>query len=373
VTTYIDPTTELPQNLADIYSDRNIRIVGQARINPNPLNPNQIDTIGIQVLCTPVFGGSEGVSTLPNATYTLSGAGSSLWVKITRAGTVTVAPEIYAVGTQPKSRKDYVQVFYQTSASQIVSISSFLIYTGPLYTRLGYGVGQRIYDAIVGNSGDDHVTHTDLQTAINETPNNGWILVKKMCLVTTPLNTNSKSIKFVFQGYGTGLQANGATTGITFQAAGCQMVGFGQVTGFSTSGIDLNNQIGSRIEMVFSGNTANINLGTLTAAQYNIQGSYGLSENSHITTSTTDGAVSRWNNTSKRWEPVPNITIDGANKITSTGQIQTTNSTASSNTTTGAVIVTGGAGVGGTVNVGGNINATSGTITGNIVIGAVYN
>lgn len=371
MTTYIDPNTELPQNLGEIYSDRNIRIVGQARINPT--NPNQIDTLGIQVLCTPSAGGAEGVSSITDGTYTLSGTGSSLWVKITRSGTVTVTPEIYAAGVQPKSRRDYVQVFYQTSSSQIVSISSFLIYQGPLYTRLGYGVGQRIYDAIVGNSGDAHVTHTDLQTAINETPNNGWILIKKMCLVGTALNTNSKSIKLLFQGYGTGIQASGATTGITFQAAGCQMVGFGQITGFTSYGIDLNNQIGSRIEMVFTGNTNNINYGTLIANQYNIEGSYGLAENSHVQTSTIDGTIARWNNTSKRWEPVSNITVNALNKITSNGDIQTSSATASTNTTTGSVVTAGGAGIAGNVNVGGNITATTGTITGNIVIGAVYN
>ena len=303
MTTYIDPTTELPQNLGEIYSDRNIRIVGQARINP--ANPNQIDTVGVQILCTPMAGGAEGVSTITDGTYTLSGAGSSLWAKITRSGTVTVTPEIYAAGVQPKSRKDYVQVFYQASSSKIVSVSSFLIYAGPLYTRLGYGVGQRVYDAIVGNSGDDHVTHTDLQTAINDTPNNGWLLIKKMCLVSTTINTNSKTLTFVFTGYGTGLQQSGTPgTGILFQQPGCQMIGFGQITGFTAGagiGVNLNNLVGSRIEMVFSGNTTNINFGTLTGVQYSINGSYGLTQTSHIETSGTHGTISRWNfNTSKR-------------------------------------------------------------------------
>ena len=325
MTTYIDPTTELPQNLGEIYSDRNIRIVGQARINP--ANPNQIDTVGIQILCTPMAGGAEGVSTITDGTYTLSGAGSSLWAKITRSGTVTVTPEIYAAGVQPKSRKDYVQVFYQASASKIVSVSSFLIYTGPLYTRLGYGVGQRVYDAIVGNSGDDHVTHTDLQTAINETPNNGWILIKKMCLVSTTINTNSKTLTFVFTGYGTGLQQSGTPgTGILFQQPGCQMIGFGQITGFTAGagiGVNLNNLVGSRIEMVFSGNTTNINFGTLTGVQYSINGSYGLTQTSHIETSGTHGTISRWNfNTSKRWEPVAGILVDDSGNTTSTGTVQ---------------------------------------------------
>ena len=437
MTTYIDPTTELPQNLGEIYSDRNIRIVGQARINPSVAN--QIDTIGIKVLCTPQTGGDEGVSAITSpASYALSGTGSSLWVKITRAGTVTVTPEIYAAGAQPKSRKDYVQVFYQTSANQIVSISSFLIYPGPLYTRLGYGVGQKIYDAIVGNSGDDHVTHTDLQTAINDTATNGWILVKKMCSITTTLNTNSKSIKFVFEGYGTGIQAGvpNPGTGIIFGAAGCQLVGFGQlggagILGFTTYAVNLGTFIGARIDMVFSGNTANINTTGLNGTQYSVNGSYGLTETSHIQTSSVHGTVSRWNhNTSKRWEPVLGITVDDSGNTTSTGTIQGTTITgttqlratlagsgislflsavgmatvqishvsatiarlalagngqtlqigdgnntgvvAITNTTASSNTTSGALVVSGGVGVTGAINA-SGTITGNIVIGAVYN
>jgi hypothetical protein len=315
VTTYIDPITELPQNLGELYSDRNIRIVGQARINPS--NSNQIDTLGIQVLCTPIGGGAEGVSALPNATYTLGGAGSSLWVKVTRSGTVTVTPEIYAAGAQPKSRRDYIQVFYQTSSSQIVSVSSFLIYSGPLYTRLGYGVGQRVYDAIVGNSGDDHVTHTDLQSAITDTADGGCILIKKMCLVTTTITTSGKCIKFVFNGYGTGLQPSGATVGFSFGKIGCQLVGFGLISGFTT-GVDLNSKTGCRIEMVFSGNTTNIAYGALTSGDINVQGSYGLTENSHIEAATLHGAVTRWNNTKKRWEVVTGITISDTGVLTGT-------------------------------------------------------
>ena len=328
MTTYIDPTTELPQHLGEIYSDRNIRIVGRARINP--LVANQIETDGdsglpLQVLCTPVAGGAEGISNVTGP-CNLLGTGSSAWVKITRSGTASVTPEIYAAGSQPKSRKDYVQLFYQTSSSQIVSVSSFLIYPGPLYTRLGYGVGQRIYDAIVGNSGDDHVTHTNLQTAINDSPNNGWILVKKMCVITTTLNTNSKSLKIVFEGYGTGIQATSPGvpgTGITFDQPGCQLVGFGQILNFNTYGVNLNSQVGARIEMVFSGNAANINTTGLNGTQYSVNGSYGLTETSHIQTSSVHGTVSRWNhNTSKRWEPVLGITVDDSGNTTSTGTIQ---------------------------------------------------
>jgi len=354
VTTYIDPTTELPQNLGELYSDKNIRIVGQARINPS--NANQIDTLGIQVLCTPIGGGAEGISNITNGTYTLSGVGSSLWVKITRSGTATVSPEIYAAGAQPKSRRDYVQVFYQTSSSQIVSVSSFLIYSGPLYTRLGYGVGQRVYDAIVGNVGDDHVTHSDLQTAINEAPNNGWILIKKMCLVTTTITTAAKCLKLVFEGYGTGLQASGATTGITLGAAGCQLVGFGTISGFTSFAVNLNSLAGARIEMVFAGNGNNVNTTGLTGLQYSLSGSYGITEDSHIQTAALEGVLGRWNNTTKRWEPISNIGGKTTMTVNDIGLI--------------TVAVTGGATI--TVDSTTGKLTSTGTIQGNVVIGAVY-
>ena len=47
--------------------------------------------------------------------------------------------------------------------------------------------------------------------------------------------------------------------------------------------------------------------------------------------------------------------------------------TASTTTATGSIITAGGVGIAGAVNVGGNITTSTGTITGNIVIGAVYN
>lgn len=315
MTSYIDPNTELPQHLGEIYSDRNIRIVGQARINP--LNSNQVETLGVQVLCTPSSGGAESISSIPNGTYTLGGVGASLWVKLTRSGTATVTPEIYPAGSQPKSRRDYVQVFYKSAAGQIVSISSFLIYAGPLYTKLGYGVGQRVYNAIVGEVGDEHATHTDLQSAISDTPDDGSILIKKLCPVATTITTGNKRIKFCFNGYGTGLQSAGASTGISFGKIGCQLVGFGTITGFTT-GVDLNSFVGSRIEMVFSSNITNINYGALTSADISVEGSYGLTETSHIESSSLHGAVTRWNDLKKRWEPVTGITISDAGVLTGT-------------------------------------------------------
>jgi hypothetical protein len=301
---YIDPTTELPKDLGEIFSDRNLRISGIARINPS--NPDQIITEGVRIICTPIDGASQAFTYIPDSTYTFSGAGSSMWVQIRRlAGSTTPVLgngiEIYGAGLQPKSKKDYIQLFYQVAASDFVGAGDLLF------------PGQQIYDAIVGDP--SYSTHTDLQTAIDDVDDGGWILVRKMCSVSTMITTGTKSLKFVFSGSGTGLVAAGATTGIQFGAAGCQMVGFGTISGF-TNGIDLNNLTGSRVEMVFSSNTTNLIFGTLTSEEINYHGSYGLSENAHIETSTTHGAVGRWNDVKKRWEPITTVTINDSDTFT---------------------------------------------------------
>jgi hypothetical protein len=297
---YIDPTTELPKDLGEIFSDRNLRISGIARINPS--NPDQLITEGVRIISTPIDGGNEAFTYIPDSTYTFSGAGSSMWVRVRRlAGTTTASPVLYGPGLQPKSKKDFIQLFYQVAASDFVGAGDLLF------------PGQQIYDAIVGDPA--YSTHTDLQTAIDDVADGGWILVRKMCSISTMITTGAKSLKFVFSGSGTGLLAAGATTGIQFGKAGCQMVGFGTISGF-TNGIDLNNFTGSRVEMVFSSNTTNIVFGTLTSEEINYHGSYGLSENAHIETSNTHGTVGRWNDVKKRWEPVTNVTINDLDTLT---------------------------------------------------------
>lgn len=140
--------------------------------------------------------------------------------------------------------------------------------------------------------------------------------------MTAPITVPSgKPIKLYFQGVGTGLQASGSVTGIILNNPGCQLVGLGLVTGFTTYGIDLNNQANCRIEMIFSGNTTAINYGTLNGSQFNVEGSIGLSENAHVQTSTTNGTVLRWNSTLLRYDPVTAATIDASGNFITTGTI----------------------------------------------------
>jgi hypothetical protein len=168
-------------------------------------------------------------------------------------------------------------------------------------------------DTIVGDGSD--ATHSDLQAAIDDTPNGGTILIKKVCTVDTTIHTDLKALNLSFQGSGTGLTAGLATTGIRFDVAGCVMKGFGIITGFTTA-VDLNISL-TRIEMVFSGNTTNIDIALgLNSEQINYQGSYGLDENSQIETSNIDGSIARWDDSKKRWEPVTGLTADSSGNLT---------------------------------------------------------
>ena len=90
--------------------------------------------------------------------------------------------------------------------------------------------------------------------------------------------------------------------------------------------------------MVFSSNTTNILFGAgVNSEKVIYQGSYGLIENAQSETSSTHGTVVRWSNVSKRWEPVATAIIDDSGNLDVTGDITST-----------------------------------GTVTGDKVIGAVY-
>lgn len=68
----------------------------------------------------------------------------------------------------------------------------------------------------------------------------------------------------------------GTTTAIQLTEPGCQIIGLGTISGFTT-GIDLNGQIDTRIEMFFTDTTNPIDSSGLTTSQYNFDGSLGLS------------------------------------------------------------------------------------------------
>jgi hypothetical protein len=369
---FIDPITLQPHRLGELYSDRHIMITGKARWD-SATNQVQIDpTTGLSIITTPLNGGSAAITTIAGGTNLQllwdagTSRGSSVWIDINRMSgtkTVTVGNGITICDSVsvPKPTESAIMIMYRASTTDIIATASFVIGAGPLYTKLGTGTGQRVFAAIVGDDVDS--THSDLQLAINEVATGSWILVKKMVTVATTINTGGKVIKLHFVGYGTGLTGSAGLTGMRFDQPGCQMVGFGEIKNFSGGiGVNLNNQDNCRLEMVFSSNSTNINYGTLTSAQVNVQGSYGLTENSTIELSTVDGSLSRWNDTKKRWEPVLNATLSSGGTIATTASMSAARiiGTTVSGTTVNGVTITG-------------TTITGTTISGSVVYGAVYN
>lgn len=387
---YLDGSSLLPRRVGEIYSDRNIKIVGQARYWSST---NKVETLGVRLYCTPTGGGSNSVSILPDGMYDLAGgfasasaalsvgspcvasvtnhgrnegdlvyfqttgvlpsgvtagvryyvrnpgintfnlsltmggtlinttaspaqsgvhtlyyqtAGlmgdASIWLKINRSITpltLSGSDILQAQTTQPTPRENFVQAFYRDPFNNVVTLGSSLIGSQPQWTRIG--IAPLVFAAIVGD--DSGSTHTDLQQAINDVTSGSWILVKKMVTVVSQINTNSKVIKLHFVGIGTGLTGPTSANGIRFDQPGCQMVGFGEVKNFTGIGVDLNNQQNCKLEMLFNNNTTHISYGTLKSNQVNVQGCYGLTENSTIEASTADGTMSRWDDTYKRWRP----------------------------------------------------------------------
>jgi hypothetical protein len=349
--TYIDPTTNLPKHLGEVYTDRHIKITGQAR-----LYSGFVDTLGVKVVTTPVGGGAAAITAVTDAHISMPNIGDSLWLQLNRnSGTSTVSLQYYASGSQPKPTENLFQLFYKLSATEILS-PTVIISDVAFYTSIGYG--RQYYDAIVGEVGDINATHTDFQVAINDVNVNSRILIKKAITVDTTININ-KTLELEFTP-SSSLIAGTATTGLFIGANNCNIHGYGRIQGFTVAGINLNGYTGTRIEMLFSSNTVNILSTGLTGIQYNLEGSSGLTENSHIEIGTVDGQGGRWNNTTKRWEKVTGLII------TSTGKITVADTTASTNKDTGSIVTEGGLGVEGNINAGGSVSGT-------LVYNAVYN
>lgn len=298
IETYIDPVTLLPHRLGEIYADRDIRVTGAARAPSGAL-----ETLGLKIV-VPALDGGIAETVIPDGPWSIT---ESLWVQLRRlagssAGAAILDP------TWRRAAEGWVQLFYKDPISGTFYCKNLAIADSDIYTRIGFGLGQNVYDAIV--SDDDTATHSDLQPAINDVAEGGWILVKKIIPVATTVSV-PKKLNIIFQGSNAGLISGGATTGLRFSgtSAGSRLQGFGLIQGFSVTGIDLNGISGHRVEMVFASNTANITYGGILYNAINVQGSYNLAENALISTATSDNALPRWNHTLKIWEPAAGATL----------------------------------------------------------------
>lgn len=178
---FIDGNTLQPRRFGEVYSDRNIRIAGEARYLSDS---SQVETRGLKLICAPTNGGAEAITVIPNGLYSLAVADTSIWVQLRRAAgstTVTLGSTLLVVGAGAQSppQENWVQLFYRSSvASEIIAYGSFLVGLSPNWTRFGITRATGIYDAIVGqNTADPSVTHTNIQTAINDCVDGNRILI----------------------------------------------------------------------------------------------------------------------------------------------------------------------------------------------------
>lgn len=237
MTNYIDPVSYLPQNMGEIYSDRNIRMVGYAKV---PLsNANQIVTLNVKIICTPLGGGAEAVTNIPSTTYTLLGEGSSLWVKINRDGTtpVTNTPVVNAAGTQPRPSKDYVQIFYQHSLG-MMGFGNQYITQSDTFTNIGTGFGQKTFDAIVSN--DSTGNYTDLWLAISDLSaiSGARILVRSDQIISSATTISNSNLYIEFSEGVKLTSALAAGTALTFSGNGTSTNGLTlRLNGSGASGL----------------------------------------------------------------------------------------------------------------------------------------
>ena len=141
------------------------------------------------------------------------------------------------------------------------------------------------FDTVISNAiyqGHPYTTFVNPQDAIDACPDGGFILVNKMTVLTVGLDTNGKTIHFVFRGPETGFDGNSVVgTGITFDAPGCSMTGYGLLENFTAYAIDFNAQTRPVVQMIFGTNgpnRQNINYGTLRDYEYNVASCVGLVE-----------------------------------------------------------------------------------------------
>jgi hypothetical protein len=207
----------LPQNLGEIYSDKSLRLVGYAKVNLS--NANQVDTFGVKLICSPIGGGSEAITNVPDGSYTLSGEGSSLWVRISRNSTNTYTPVAYAAGAAPKPSRDYIQIVYQHSLGMMTYGNQYILQSAT-YTNIGAGIGQKTFDAIV--SSDPTGNYTSLWTAISDLASlpGARILVRNDQTISSG-TTISNSYLYIEFGEGVKLTSSVlAGTSLTFSGTG---------------------------------------------------------------------------------------------------------------------------------------------------------
>jgi hypothetical protein len=220
----IDPVTNQPRKLGELFNDRNIRLVGEMRWDSAV---NKVDTRNLRIISTPNDGGAPAITVIPDGSYTLSGSNTSIWIEIRRtAGTTTVVlgtSLIADVSSQQKPRPNWIQLFLRTSTNDIVTLGNWVVLAAPQWTKAGVTRGTSIYDAIVGSATNPFATHTTIQGAIDDALDGDRILVlagtynltgpgNSVISSSAALSWSGKTLTIEGEGYGTIIENAGSMT-----------------------------------------------------------------------------------------------------------------------------------------------------------------
>jgi len=176
---FINSDTLQPSRFGELYTDRDLKIFGEARW---VAASNVVQTQDLSILVSAKDGGSTVVNEVPNLTYSLPANGDALWVRINRSSvgspyTLVNAVDlvVYSSGSQPKPSENWFQLFIRHD-NEIITCGGFVLSNSSQYTKIGF-TRSSDYDLIVGPVNDPRATHFDIQAAVNEAVDGNRILI----------------------------------------------------------------------------------------------------------------------------------------------------------------------------------------------------
>jgi len=230
---YISDTLQ-PARFGEIYSLFNTRLDGEVKWNSTA---KTLQTRGLKIFTTPITGGGQAITLIPDGLYPMTSLGSALWIKLTRySGSATALPVPYD-SSQPTPSQDWIELAYR-SDTNIINLFGGSIAGNGAFSRPGTSRGGGLYDAIVGPVSNPVATHTSIQTAIDDCLDGNRILILQGTYnIASPgnagLDANSalawsgKTLSIEGQGYGTVIVNTGTLTTAFFIKADATSKGTG--------------------------------------------------------------------------------------------------------------------------------------------------
>jgi len=248
----LDPVTGLPLKFGEIFSDRNLKVVGSARWDAAT---GSVQTRNLSLVLSPIDGGSPAVTVIPDSSYPLS-ANASVWVQVRRTSgtsTVVLGSSLLAdISSQEKPKQNWIQLFIRTANDEVVTFGNWLILGGTTWTKIGVTTASGVYDSIVGPSDNPFATHTSIQGAIDDAADGSRILVlqgvysietaqKADLSATSAFAWSGKTVTLEGEGFGTVIENNAGLANAFYIASTSATSNASQGNGSKIVGVHLKN------------------------------------------------------------------------------------------------------------------------------------